>query len=308
MVTFINRIPAGTFLVPLLISALLYTIAPDLLKIGGMTEAFLAGGSIPFIIGMITFCSGMAIDVKKVAPLIKRHGVLLLTKLILCIGLSFLYMNVFGQVGIVGISALAFTVAICSMNPAVYIALVTQFGTEMDQAAFGLTTLFSIPALPMIAYALSGSGTIDWMPIISTIIPLILGMILGNVDKNFNDIFGTGMTVLIPILGWNLGQGMNLIEGFQSGLSGLLLVLIFYVLMLPLFLMDRKVLGNDGVVGIAMISVAGSSTAFPAILVRTIPALAPYQTSAVAQVLTLAVITIILTPVLTRLVHSKFAK
>lgn len=37
----------------------------------------------------------------------------------------------------------------------------------------------------MLIYAISGQGEIQWMPIISTILPLILGMILGNLDKDF---------------------------------------------------------------------------------------------------------------------------
>lgn len=308
MVTFLKKIPAGSFLVPLLLSAIVYTVWPQLLEIGGLTEALLGGTNVSFIIGMITFCSGFAIDVKELGVLLKRHGVLVLVKLVLSLAASFLFIAAFGQEGIWGISALAFTVAICSMNPAVYIALVSDYGVERDQAAFGLTALFSIPAFPLLVYAMSGSGDIDWMPMISTIIPLLLGMLLGNLDPNFNELFGTGITVLTPILGWNLGQGMNLLEGFRSGLSGLLLVAVFYLLMAPLLLVDRKLLKNDGMVGLAMMSVAGSSTAFPALLALTIPGLTAYLPSAIAQVLTLAVVTIIFTPILGRFYHEHFIK
>lgn len=308
MVRFLKRIPAGTFLVPLLLSALLYTIWPNLFRIGGLTEELLGGSRVPFIISVITFSSGFAIDIKALGPLIRRHGVIVLVKLIISFGVSLLYMNIFGQSGIWGISALALTIALCSMNPAVYIALVDDFGVDMDKAAFGLTALFSIPAFPMIIYALSGSGEIDWMPIISILIPLFLGMLLGNIDKEFNKIFGTGITVLTPILGWNLGQGMNLLEALESGLVGLILVVIFYLLMSPLFLVDRKVLKNDGIVGLAMMSAAGSSTAFPLILARANPNLAVYVDSATTQILTLAIVTIILTPILTRLYQDRLQK
>src|SRR5699024_6243308 len=118
--------------------------------------------------------------------------------------------------------------------------LVDDFGVDLDKAAFGLTALFSIPAFPMIIYALSGSGEIEWMPIITTLIPLLLGVLLGNIDENFKEIFDSGITVLTPILGWNLGQGMNLLEALGSGVAGLILVVMFYVLMSPLFLVDRQ--------------------------------------------------------------------
>lgn len=35
----INKVPAGTFLVPILLSALVYTSAPNFVRIGGLTEA-----------------------------------------------------------------------------------------------------------------------------------------------------------------------------------------------------------------------------------------------------------------------------
>lgn len=308
MLDFLKKIPAGTFLVPLLLSAVLYTLWPNLLRIGGLTESLFGGTSIPFLIGMITFCSGFAIDIKSLGLLFRRHGILILVKILICLGVSILYMTLFGQKGIGGISALAFTVALCSMNPSVYLAVVRDYGIKMDQAAFGLTALFSIPAFPMIAYAFSGSRDVDWLPIISTIIPLILGIILGNLDPKLSDLFSTGIAVLTPILGWNLGQGMNLISGFRSGLSGILLVMIFYLMMLPLLLVDRKVLKNDGIVGLAMMSSAGSSTAFPALIVMGNPELAGYIPGAVAQILTLAVVTIILTPLLSRLYYQSFVE
>lgn len=308
MVKFLKSIPAGTFLVPLLISAVLYTIWPNLFSVGGLTEQLLGGGSVTFIIAVMTFISGFSIDLDGLGPLIKRHGVIILVKLIICFGASFLYINLFGQSGIWGISAIAFTVGLCSMNPAVYIALVDDFGVDLDKAAFGLTALFSIPAFPMIIYALSGSGEIEWMPIITTLIPLLLGILLGNIDENFKEIFGSGITVLTPILGWNLGQGMNLLEALGSGVAGLILVVMFYVLMSPLFLVDLQVLKNDGIIGLAMTSAAGASTAFPLILARANPDLAIYVESAATQILTLAIATMILTPILTRFYRDRFLK
>ncbi|MGO4936771.1 2-keto-3-deoxygluconate permease [Fundicoccus sp. Sow4_H7] len=305
MVSFLKKIPAGTFLVPMLLSALLYTISPNLFRLGGVTEAFLGGTSTNFIIGMLTFCSGLMIDLNQLTSLFKRHGMIVLVKLIIAFAVSLLYINIFGQTGIFGISAIAFTVAMFSMNPAVYIALVWEYGNKEDQAAFALTALFSIPVFPMIVYAFSGRGSIDWMPIVSTFIPLIIGIVLGNIDQEFNTIFGTGVSVLTPILGWNLGQGMNLIEALQSGGSGIILCILFYLLMSPLFIVDKNVLKNNGVVGMSMTTAAGASTAFPAIIAASSPALMTFVPSAVAQILTIAILTVIVTPILTRMVYNR---
>lgn len=301
-----NKIPAGTFLVPMLLSAVFYTIWPNLFSgIGGITNALLGGNGTGFIIGLICFCSGIGINLKTLGKLFKRHGVLLVVKFILTVGFSLLFIALFGQGGIFGISALAFVVAMCSMNPALYVSLANDFGDDVDKAAIGLVGLFGIPAVPMFIYAISGQGEIDWLPIISTILPLILGMILGNLDKDFSKIFGTGVTVLLPLLGWNIGQGMNLIEGLQSGFYGIILVALFYLLMTPIVLVDQKLLKNDGIAALSMNSVAGVSASFPAIVAQVNPGLDSYVTSATTQIVTAAILTIIVTPILVRRLHGK---
>lgn len=301
----INKVPAGTFLVPMLISAVLYTIWPGLFQIGGLTETFFAGGGVTFLIGGITFFSGIGIDIKSLGELFKRHGVILVVKFVLAVALSLGFMALFGQEGILGISAVAFTVAISSSNPAAYIAIVSEMGEEVDEAAFGLTSLFAIPAVPMFIYGIVGSGGFDFMPVLSTIIPLIAGMALGNIDPNFRDLFGSGVSILIPVLGWNLGQSMNLFDVLSSGVVGIILVIIFYVIMSLLVVTDKFALKNDGVASMAMNSVAASSSAFPALVAVSNPSVAPYVSDAAAQLLTLAIITIILTPILTRKLFGK---
>lgn len=306
MVKFMSRIPAGTFLVPMILSAIVYTIWPNLFSsIGGVTEAFLGGNGTAFMVGIMSFVSGMGINFKTIGKLLKHHGVLLLVKFILCVVLGLLYVTFFGQSGIFGISALAFIVALCSINPALYISLTQDFGDEIDVAAFGLIGLFGIPAAPMFIYAISGQGAIDWMPIFSTILPLILGVVLGNLDKDFPKLFAPAIGVLLPILGWNIGQGMNLIEGLQSGVYGLLLVVVFYFFMSPVYLTDKKLLKTDGIAGLSMTAVAGVSASFPAIIAQANPDLAPYVIGATAQIVTAAIVTAVLTPIIVRKVYNK---
>jgi 2-keto-3-deoxygluconate permease len=302
MVNFMKRIPAGTFLIPMLLSALLYTIAPSLFQIGGVTEALLGGESVSFIIGMITFTSGINVDLNVISKLLKRHGSVFLSKIVLSIVLSLIYMSLFGQSGIFGVSALAFTIAMSSINPALYISLIDDHGDDVDAAAFVLASLFSIPALPMLIYALGSGGSVDWMPIISIIIPLILGVILGNLDPNFRDLFAGGVPILLPILGWNIGQGMNLLVALRSGISGIILAIMYYALItIPMVFIDRRIKKDDGIVAVSLNSVAGSASAFPLIIAAANPIVGPYVDSASAQVLTVALITVILTPIASRM-------
>lgn len=300
MVKFMKKLPAGTLLVPMLISALLATVWPDLLHIGGITEDFLGGRSINFIVGMLTFSSGLNIDFDSFKKILKRHGSIMLVKLVLVTVLSLLYARFFGQGGILGISAVAFTVAMVSMNPAMYISLVDDFGTEVDKAAFGFTGLFSIPVIPVLIYSFNGQGAVDWMPIISTIVPLVLGIILGNMDTDFRDLFGGSVAILLPILGWNMGQGMNLITALQAGFSGVALGVLYYLFMSVLVIFDTRVLKNDGIAPMAMNSVAALSTSIPAILAQSIPELQQYVPNAIAQILMVNLISVFVTPMIIR--------
>ena len=305
MVKFMKKLPAGTLLVPMLLSALLHTLWPELFHIGGITEDFLGGRSINFIVGMLTFSSGLIIDLNSFKTILKRHGVLMLLKLILVVPISLLYGHFFGQGGILGISAVAFTVAMVSMNPAMYISLVDDFGTEGDKAAFAFTGLFSIPVIPVLIYSFGGQGAVDWMPIISTVIPLILGIILGNLDPDFRDLFGGAVVMLLPILGWNMGQGMNLITAFQAGVSGIILGVLYYVFTSIFVIFDKKVLKNDGVASMAMNSVAALSTSIPAIIAQSIPELQQYVPNAIAQILMVNLITVFVTPMVIRRLVDK---
>ncbi|MBG9982822.1 2-keto-3-deoxygluconate permease [Aerococcaceae bacterium DSM 111020] len=294
-----EKVPVGTFLIPMLISAVINTISPGFFReIGGVTNALFGGQGNTFIIGMLTFISGIGIDVNSLIKLFKRHGLILLTKFILVVVLSLLYINVFGMDGIFGISALAFVIAMIAVNPSLYISLVEDYGDEMDPAAFGLTALFSIPAFPMLIFGLGGSGNVDWMPIISAIIPMIVGIILGNLDPDFRQLFDNGIALLIPVLGWNIGQSLNLIQGLQAGIFGVLLAVLYYIVNSPIVLLDKKILKNDGIAATSMLSISATSASFTIVLAQAFPELSRYVQEATAQIILAAIITIVLTPII----------
>lgn len=296
----IQKIPAGTFLVPMLVSAILFTFVPDLFRIGGMTETLFGGTGLLTIVAAICFCSGTGIDIKKLPYLFKRQGVLLLVHMVLCAALGLGYFYLFGNQGILGISALAFIIGISSMNPAVYLSLIQDFGTQEDEAAFGIVGLYAIAFFPMLVYSFTGSGNIDWLPVWSTLIPVLAGAVLGNIDPNIARFFTPAIPGLTSLMGWALGQGMNLIDAMEGGLGGLILIIFFYVISSSYFFIDRDVLKNDGIVGLSMINTAGLSVSSVAIIAQSYPEVVPYVTSAQAQVMMLAVATSFITPVIVK--------
>lgn len=288
------------FLVPMLISAAIYTLFPGYAEIGGSTQWLFTADGTGFIVAVIVFFSGTLVKVPTLIKVLKRQGVLVGVKTVFALLGIWLYIQLFDYDGIFGISVLAIVLCLSSINPSMYISLADSYGTKEDMAAFGLIAVFCLPFYPVLLYGIVGSSSsLELMPIISTLIPLFVGMLLGNVDDNFSKLYAPGITMLLPLLGWNIGYGMNLISAVQTLPAGIFLAIIFYLFMAPIYFTDRYILRKNGISSLAMTSAAGLSVSYAGIMAETYPALAPYLESAQVQVLTLVVVTAIITPLLT---------
>lgn len=158
----------------------------------------------------------------------------------------------------------------------------------------------------MILYGVVQATTINWMPIISILIPLILGMILGNLDKDFRDLMRPDLALSLPFMGWSFGAGINLVSAVSAGLSGVILTIIFYLALVPLmYLFERFVLKGDGVTSISMTSVAGLSVSIPSIMAKINPDLEIYREGATAAIAFAVVLTSIITPILVKKIGEK---
>ncbi|WP_215491927.1 2-keto-3-deoxygluconate permease [Fenollaria sporofastidiosus] len=306
MYKFMKKIPGGLLLIPMLISAVFATFCPNLFYIGGLTEALFTKKGINYIVALITFCSATSLDFKSLAKVLKKQGLMLLVKIILCMAFSLLFFKFFGETGVWGISLLSFVCVLASLNPSLYIALTKDYATKTDESAFGLLGLLCLPVFPIIIYSVAQSQAIDFSPIISTLIPLILGILIANFDKDFASIFKGSTTMLTPFMGWSFGTGINLIESFKSGLQGLVLVVIFYVLIaLPIYLFEVKVLKGNGVSALGMSSMAGLTVSVPLILSQNSDYLASIAGTAASQIALGVVLTSVITPMLVKMLAKK---
>lgn len=309
LIKFMRRIPAGTFIVPMVVSMVIYSFFPSLFNIGGPTEAFFSNSGTNYIVGLLVFASGTTVDLKKLGHLMKHQGALVLIKMFISIIFGTIFLLVFGLDGVWGISGLGFLAVILSINPAVHLALTEMYGDKDDASIYPFAVIPALPALPMImlsAYISGGFGGIEWTPIISIFLPLVIGIILGNLDPEFGKVFGPVMPAALMLLGWLLGQGMDMFEAIRSGISGIIVTIIFMVLSMPLmYFIDKKILKYDGLAGVSIATVAGMSTAVPATVGAAIPAVAGDVTSATAQVLMAAIITSILAPIIVDKLYQK---
>lgn len=311
MFKLINKVPAGMFLIPMVVSLLLVSIFPNMYDaIGGTTQqAFQMGTNV--VIGLLVFCAGTSLDLKQVGPLLKRHLPMFIFKLAISTVYILVYYWLFGLDGIFGINLLAFACVIYSLNPAVALAIHSNYGDKQFGAMYGIMGLIGLPFMPLILLSIltadGGAAGIDWMPILSIFIPLLVGIVLGNLDKDFTEFFVPMVGGLLPFLGWNLGAAMNIQSAIASGLPGLLMAVIFMVLMFPVIPFDRYVTKqNAGIDGAAIWNVAGMSVANPASVAAALPMVfADQSTSATAIVMMVCIITSIISPIVAQKLYTK---
>lgn len=312
MINFMRKVPAGTFLIPMIVSMVIYSFFPDLFRIGGPTEAFFSSSGTNYIIGLLVFASGSTVDLKKIGKLLKHQGALVIFKIVISIILSFAFLYLFGLDGIWGISGLGFVAVMLSSNPAINLSITDSYGDKDDSAIYPFAVIPSLPAIPLIimsVYINGGFTGVDWMPVISVFLPLVLGIILGNLDKEFGKIFGAVMPASLILLGWLLGQNMNMFEAIKSGGSGILVTIIFMLFEMPLtYFFEKRVLHYEGYSAIALSTVAGVSTAVPAVVAVALPQVSEYVTSATAQVLMATIITSVVAPMIVNKIHDKYVK
>lgn len=304
MLKFMKKIPGGLLLIPMLISAIFYTFFPNFFNVGTVSGTFFTKKGINYILGLICFLSATSLDLKNLKNIIRKQGSILLLKFIISLIFGILFVKFFGLDGIFGISALAFITCICSLNPALYLALSYDYGDKDDIAAFSLAEILCMPAFPILIFSISKSSVIDWTPLISILIPLIFGIIIGNFDREMAEFFYPAINILTPFMGWSFGSGINLISAFKASFQGFFISILFYILTLPiLFFYERKILKENGITSIGISSIAGLSTSVPEILANSDQTLASLCQTATAQI----ALGVLLTSFFTPFIMGKFA-
>jgi 2-keto-3-deoxygluconate permease len=184
-------------------------------------------------------------------------------------------------------------------NGGLYMALMGQYGRPRDVGAYSIMTLESGPFLTMVTLGVAGLSSFQWPALVGAILPLVAGMILGNLDRELRDFLSKAVPVMIPFFAFALGTGLNLTQVWQAGLLGVGMgVAVVIVTGIPLFFVDRLT-GGNGVAGVAAASTAGNAAAVPAIVAAANPAYAAAAGPATILIAACVVVTAILTPILT---------
>lgn len=307
----IQRFPGGLMVIPLLLGALMNTLFPQALALGGFTSGIFSKAGIPTLVGLFLFVCGAAINIRQVGIPLYKGAVLTASKVSIGIAIGVGIGAIFGPAGILAITPLAAIAALANCNSVMYAILAGQVGDSTDVGAVSVLGLDDGPFFTMIALGAAGMATIPFVDIIAVIIPLVAGMILGNLDEDIRELCIKGTPLVIPFNGFVLGTGMKLTDVVQAGIPGIILGLIsllatgfFCYWVFNLFFGRKK----KTAVGMGVGNTAGNAVVTPAAIGASDPAWAPYAAGATAQVAAACVVTAILNPLLTTFLHSRIQK
>jgi len=290
-------------IVPLTLGALFTTFWPQALEIGVPFSATFSKQGTMCLIGLVLFFSGSQFRPSQIKMTLKRGGTLTLGKLLLGVGFGALYCFLFGNDGIFGLSSVAVVVSLTSLLPAIYIGLMDTYGDEIDRASYGILNLISIPAVPICVLSFSSSGGLNYMALVASLVPFLLGMLFGNIDPEIRKLFAPAGTIILPFLGFCLGTSVNLMSVVYAFGEGLALTVVYMLVNhLPLFFVEKKILKQRGHASSGFCGIAAMSLAIPPMLAQLDPTFLPYVDTATAQIASAVVFTNILTPVVTKLV------
>lgn len=143
-------------------------------------------------------------------------------------------------------------------------------------------------------------ANIPLMSLLAAIIPILLGMLLGNLDKGLRELFSPMGTAIIPLIGFALGAGIDLSSIIKGGFPGVLLGLTtVFIGGFFIVFFDRVVGRRPGYAAWAVSTTAGNAIGVPAAVAIIDAAWEPFVASATVQVAASTVITCILAPLIT---------
>ncbi|WP_104127452.1 2-keto-3-deoxygluconate permease [Cryobacterium sp. Y57] len=291
-----NRIPGGLMLIPLILGSVVGTFFPGFLTLGNFTTALFQASALP-LIGLLIFATGMQITLKTSGPVLATSGVLLLCKSILPATIVVLLAQIVGLDGILGVSILALLVTMDNSNGGLWLAFTGRYGDARDRGAYMASAINDGPFFSMLFLGVAGLANIPFQLLLAAVIPLLIGILVGNLDQKWTEIMRPIPNMIIPFFAFALGTGINLQNVLAGGLSGIVATLFTGALA---YLGYRFILrrGNKSGIGIASATTAGNAIATPAIIALADPTFAPYVEVATAQVASAVLVTAVFAPLL----------
>jgi len=299
-------------MVPLLCGAAITTIAPHAGTFFGSFTNGLFTGSLP-ILAVFYVCMGASIPAASLPRIARRGGALMLTKISLGVVAGIVLGRLLGVQPIIsgwfaGVSTLAVVAALNDTNGGLYMALMTRYGSTEDAASYSVMALESGPFLTMVTLGVAGLSSFPWQTLVGAVLPLCIGMVLGNLDPELRAFLGQGAPVLIPFFAFALGATLDLRRVWEAGLVGLALGLAVLLLSGTAMILVDRLIGGEGTAGIAAATTAGNAAAVPMLVASANHQYAAAAPQATVLVASSVIVTSLLVPPLTAWWHARATK
>jgi 2-keto-3-deoxygluconate permease len=300
MFAFLQKVPAGMMLIPLMLGVLMNTFAPEALKMGGFTTALFKEGALTLIAVLILATGAQITGSHSGKAAASTTTVVLVCKTLIPATIAVILGLVVGIEGIAGVSILAMLAIFGNSNGALWLAFAGQYGDERDTGAYVASAFDDGPFLALIFLGASGLGDIPVLAFAAALIPFIIGLIIGAVDREWTKALDHVPNIVIPFMSFAVGTGINLKTVLTGGFAGIFLGLIVVVFTGGLtYLGYRFILrrGSKSGIGFAAGTTAGNAVAVPAVVAVADPRFEPFVASASAQAATAVLVTALLAPI-----------
>ena len=305
MVNFMNKIPGGIMLIPLLLGCALNSFFPDFLQIGGATTGVLT--STNAFLGAFFVCVGANLSISGAGKALKVGAVVTLAKLVASIAVGLIASHIFND-NLLGLSAVAIISGMSNSNGGMFTVLTKMYGDDADQGAIAVVSLNEGPFFIMIALGTAGMANIPLQALVAALIPLVLGIILGNLDPKMKKLLNNAEPVIILFLAFAVGTSMNFRQILEGGFGGIVLGLMTLIIGGIITVFFDRITGGTGIAGAAISTVAGNAVATPLAVAAADPSIYDAAVIATPQVAAAMIITAILCPFFTAFVNKHFRR
>ena len=189
-----------------------------------------------------------------------------------------------------------------------FLALTSVMGSKDDSGTYVVQSIETGPFLTMLIFVGAGLAVIPWLTTLSVIAPILAGAILGNLDDEIRQFFGTHEPVIVPFMAFTLGQTINLKSVLTAGVPGIVLGVTVITVTGAVCIIADRLFGGTGIAGAAASSTAGNSAAVPQAVALADPSYAAVAGAATVQVAASVIVTAVLTPLLTSWWYKKVNK
>lgn len=295
-----NKIPGGAMVIPLVLGSIIGTFFPNFLGLGSFTTALFKSSAGP-LIALLIFSTGMQITLRSSGPVLAHTGVVLLFKTIIPAALVTLLGLILGNDGILGISLLAMLTVVANSNGGIWLAFTGKYGDYRDRGAYIASAVNDGPFFVLLFLGASGLADIPFSLMLAAVLPLLIGMVIGNLDPKWTNLMKPTGAIVIPFFAFALGTGINLHAIVTGGATGIILGVLSSVLTGFLVFFGYKTIlrrGNLSGIGFAAGTTAGNAIITPEIVAQADPSFAPYVQTATAQIAAAVLVSAIVAPLL----------